>query len=151
MCTLHTCVCHMMYTYSTHTHCSPSLSLSRVCLCLCMCVCVTGVCARVFAFVFVSRSECMSSQCHDSLLTVSYFVCGFVTHHDILALFLCQWLSLALANSVSLCLSTLTLYSTLCVLLPLESLLWDKLRDYAISRVNPNPRQVFLVRVVKMW
>ncbi len=38
----------------------------------------------------------------------------------------------------------------LCVLLPLENLLWAKLRDYAISRVNPNPRQVFLVRVVKM-
>jgi hypothetical protein len=39
----------------------------------------------------------------------------------------------------------------LCVLLPLENLLWVKLRDYAVSRVNPNPRQVFLVRVVKMW
>jgi hypothetical protein len=38
----------------------------------------------------------------------------------------------------------------LCVLLPLENLLWAKLRDYAISRVNPNPRKVFLVRVVKM-
>ena len=25
----------------------------------------------------------------------------------------------------------------LCVLLPLENLLWDKLRDYAISRVVP--------------
>ncbi len=37
-----------------------------------------------------------------------------------------------------------------CVLLPLENLLWVKLRDYAISRVNPNPRQVFLMRVVKM-
>jgi len=41
--------------------------------------------------------------------------------------------------------------SLLCVLLPLEkNLLWAKLRDYVISRVNPNPRQVFLVRVVKM-
>jgi hypothetical protein len=39
---------------------------------------------------------------------------------------------------------------SLCVLLPLENLLWVKLRDYAISRVNPNPWQVFLVRVVKM-
>jgi hypothetical protein len=37
-----------------------------------------------------------------------------------------------------------------CVLLPLKNLLWAKLRDYAISRVNPNPRKVFLVRVVKM-
>ena len=33
----------------------------------------------------------------------------------------------------------------LCVLLPLENLLWAKLRDYAISRVNPNPRQAFLM------
>jgi hypothetical protein len=40
--------------------------------------------------------------------------------------------------------------NTVCVLLPLENLLWVKLRDYAISRVNPNPRQVFLMRVVKM-
>jgi len=31
-----------------------------------------------------------------------------------------------------------------------KNLLWAKLRDYAISRVNPNPRQVFFVRVVKM-
>ncbi len=38
----------------------------------------------------------------------------------------------------------------LCVLLPLENLLWAKLRDYAISRVNPNPRQAFLMRVEKM-
>ena len=37
----------------------------------------------------------------------------------------------------------------LCVLLPLEYLLWAKLRDYTISRVNPNPRQAFLMRVVK--
>jgi hypothetical protein len=27
-----------------------------------------------------------------------------------------------------------------CLLLPLENLLWVKLRDYVISRVNPNPR-----------
>jgi hypothetical protein len=40
--------------------------------------------------------------------------------------------------------------SGLCVLLPLENLLWVKLRDYAVSRVNPNPKKVFLVRVVKM-
>ncbi len=31
----------------------------------------------------------------------------------------------------------------LCVLLPLENLLWAKLRDYEISRVNPNPRLAF--------
>ena len=44
-----------------------------------------------------------------------------------------------------------TVSPVLCVLLPLEkNLLWVKLRDYAISRVNPTPRQVFLVRVVKM-
>jgi hypothetical protein len=42
-------------------------------------------------------------------------------------------------------------HASLCVLLPLENLLWVKLRDYAISRVNPNPRQVFRVWVVKMW
>ena len=30
-------------------------------------------------------------------------------------------------------------------LLPLENLLWAKLPDYAISRVNPNPRQAFLM------
>ena len=29
-------------------------------------------------------------------------------------------------------------------------LLWVKLRDYTISRVKPSPRQVFLMRVVKM-
>jgi hypothetical protein len=45
---------------------------------------------------------------------------------------------------------TLIAAGSLCVLLPLENLLWAMLRDYAISRVNPNPRQVFLVRVVKM-
>ena len=35
----------------------------------------------------------------------------------------------------------------LCVLLPLENLLWAKLRDYAISRVKPNSRQAFLLQV----
>jgi hypothetical protein len=49
-----------------------------------------------------------------------------------------------------LCPQLKTRLSGLCVLLPLENLLWAKLRDYVISRVNPNPRQVFLVRVVKM-
>ena len=37
-----------------------------------------------------------------------------------------------------------------CVLLPLENLLWAKLRDYAISRVNPNPRYAFFMWVVNM-
>ncbi len=46
--------------------------------------------------------------------------------------------------------STNGTYFFLCVLLPLENLLWAKLQDYAVSRVNPNPSQVFLVRVVKM-
>ena len=36
-----------------------------------------------------------------------------------------------------------------CVLLPLGNLLWAKLRDYTVSRVNPNPRQAFLMRVVR--
>jgi hypothetical protein len=35
----------------------------------------------------------------------------------------------------------------LCVLLPLENLLWSKSRDCEISRVNPNSRQVFLMWV----
>ena len=35
-------------------------------------------------------------------------------------------------------------------LLPLKHLLWAKLRDYAISRVKPNPRQAFLLQVVKL-
>ena len=34
------------------------------------------------------------------------------------------------------------------VLLPLENLLWAKLRDYTVSRVNPNPRRAFLMRVL---
>jgi hypothetical protein len=34
----------------------------------------------------------------------------------------------------------------LCVLLPLENLLWAKLRDYTVSRVNPNPRPAFLAQ-----
>ena len=37
-----------------------------------------------------------------------------------------------------------------CVLLPLENLLWAKLRDYAISRVNPNSRYAFFMWVVNM-
>ena len=41
--------------------------------------------------------------------------------------------------------------SSVCVfLLPLKNLLWAKLRDYAISRVKPNPRQAFLLQVVKL-
>ena len=32
-----------------------------------------------------------------------------------------------------------------CVLLSLENLLWTKLRDYTISRVNPNPSQAFFM------
>ena len=35
-------------------------------------------------------------------------------------------------------------------LLPLKNLLWAKLRDYTISRVKPNPRQAFLLQVVKL-
>ncbi len=35
-------------------------------------------------------------------------------------------------------------------LLSLKNLLWAKLRDYVISRVKPNPRQVFLLQVVKL-
>ena len=35
-------------------------------------------------------------------------------------------------------------------LLSLKNLLWAKLRDYAISRVKPNPRQAFLLQVVKL-
>ena len=38
----------------------------------------------------------------------------------------------------------------MCVLLPLKNLLWAKLRDYAISRVKPIPRQAFLLQVVKL-
>ncbi len=39
----------------------------------------------------------------------------------------------------------------MCVfLLPLKNLLWVKLRDYAISRVKPNPSQAFLLQVVEL-
>ena len=44
-------------------------------------------------------------------------------------------LTVGTTNLVLQCLSDL-----LCVLLPLENLSWAKLRDYTISRVNPNPR-----------
>ena len=58
------------------------------------------------------------------------------------------------ANPRACCVGLLDFFGpaaqALCVLLPLENLLWAKLRDYAISRVNPNPRQAFLMRVVKM-
>ena len=45
----------------------------------------------------------------------------------------------------------LYIHTDVCHLLPLKNLLWAKIRDYTISRVNPNPRKVFLIRILKMW
>ena len=38
-----------------------------------------------------------------------------------------------------------------CDLFPLKNLVWDKLRDYVISRANPIPKLMFLIRVVMIW
>ena len=38
-----------------------------------------------------------------------------------------------------------------CDLLSLKNLVWVKLRDYVISRANPIPILMFLVRVVMIW
>ena len=51
-------------------------------------------------------------------------------------------------SEILVSLQGLTFDRMLSVLLPLENLLWAKLRDYTVSRVNPNPRRVFLMRVL---